>query len=62
MLLAPYAPDSWRSERIVITGDDPKIGPGAATAIALALHEFATNAAKYGSLSSENGRLSSTAG
>ena len=57
MLLAPYAPDSWRSERIVITGDDPKIGPGAATAIALALHEFATNAAKYGSLSSENGRL-----
>lgn len=57
MLLAPYAPDSWRSERIVVTGDDPKIGPGAATAIALALHEFATNAAKYGSLSSEEGRL-----
>lgn len=57
MILAPYAPDNWRSERIVITGDDPKIGAGAATAIALALHEFATNAAKYGSLSSENGRL-----
>jgi PAS domain S-box-containing protein len=57
LLLAPYAPDSWRSERIIITGADPKIGPGAATAIALALHEFATNAAKYGSLSVEDGRL-----
>jgi two-component sensor histidine kinase len=57
MLLAPYAPDNWRSERLVITGDDPKVGPGAATAIALALHEFATNAAKYGSLSVEDGRL-----
>jgi PAS domain S-box-containing protein len=58
MLLAPYAQGIWRSERISITGADPKIGPGAATAVALALHEFATNAARYGSLSSESGRLS----
>jgi PAS domain S-box-containing protein len=57
MLLAPYIQGSWRSERISITGDDPEIGSGAATAIALALHEFATNAARYGSLSSETGRL-----
>lgn len=57
LLLAPYAPDSWRSQRITITGADPRIGSGAATAISLALHEFATNAAKYGSLSNETGRL-----
>jgi PAS domain S-box-containing protein len=57
MLLAPYTQGSWRSERIIITGADPNIGPGAATAVALALHEFATNAARYGSLSSESGRL-----
>jgi two-component sensor histidine kinase len=57
MLLAPYAPDNWRSERIVVSGADPKVGPGAANAIALAFHEFATNAAKYGSLSVEGGRL-----
>lgn len=44
-------------ERIAITGDDVPIDDRGATPIALVVHEFATNAAKYGALSSEHGRV-----
>lgn len=53
-LLSPYA---RRGERLSISGDDTEVGPGAATSIALIIHEQATNAVKYGSLSDERGRL-----
>lgn len=53
-VLAPYR-DGPDGERIRIHGFDPPIGPGAATAFALACHEFATNAVKYGALSTLEG-------
>ena len=49
---SPYAPD-----RFVIEGPALDLGPRAATAMALALHELATNAAKYGALSRPDGRV-----
>jgi two-component sensor histidine kinase len=52
-LLAPY--QSASNERIQISGDDPGIDDQSATPLALLFHELGTNAAKYGSLSSELG-------
>ena len=43
--------------RIAIAGDDLAITGKSITPVALLLHEFATNAAKYGSLSNETGRV-----
>lgn len=53
-LMAPYA---LSENRISITGADCPIGPRAATPLALVFHELATNAAKYGALSVEGGRV-----
>jgi PAS domain S-box-containing protein len=46
------------AERFTIDGPDLRLGPQSATAMALGLHELATNAAKYGALSTEAGRVS----
>lgn len=43
--------------RLVLDGPDIAMGPSAALSASLLLHELATNAAKYGSLSSEAGRV-----
>jgi PAS domain S-box-containing protein len=43
--------------RAAITGPDLALGPAAAQGIAMALHELATNAAKYGALTSPTGRI-----
>ncbi len=43
--------------RLTITGDDPDIDDRSATPIALVFHELATNSAKYGALSSEDGMV-----
>jgi two-component sensor histidine kinase len=40
-----------------MTGPDIPIGGNAITSFALLLHEFATNAAKYGALSVPSGRI-----
>lgn len=53
--LAPYRGD--QSDRAVADGPPAMLLPATAQAMALALHELATNAAKYGALSSEAGRL-----
>lgn len=44
-------------QRISITGADVRLPAALAQAIAVAVHELATNAAKYGSLSTPSGRL-----
>jgi PAS domain S-box-containing protein len=43
--------------RFRIAGEDCTVGPTAATALALVLHEFATNAVKYGALSEPGGSV-----
>jgi two-component sensor histidine kinase len=43
--------------RVHISGADVALSPGAVTGLALLLHEFATNAAKYGALSAPAGRI-----
>jgi two-component sensor histidine kinase len=53
-LLAPYANLSV----IRLTGEPIPVGPKSVVYFTLAIHELATNAAKYGALSSEEGVLS----
>ncbi|WP_457939870.1 MASE1 domain-containing protein [Mesorhizobium sp. 10J20-29] len=43
--------------RIILSGPSVMIPPSAAQALSMALHELATNAAKYGSLSNDKGRV-----
>jgi len=43
--------------RVTITGVDADISPRAATPLALVFHELATNSAKYGALSVDEGRV-----
>jgi two-component sensor histidine kinase len=46
--------------RIHVEGTDIRLGPKAALALSLALHELCTNAAKYGALSVETGQVEIT--
>ncbi len=52
-IFAPY--ESEGTERIRITGCDRPINESSMTSVALLLHELATNAAKYGSLTTSAG-------
>ena len=45
-------------QRIRLRGPEIELKPGAVLALGLAIHEMATNATKYGSLSSTEGRVS----
>jgi PAS domain S-box-containing protein len=54
-LLTPYALDG--RERFVADGEDAPLRPSAITPIALAIHELATNAAKYGAFSVPDGQV-----
>src|SRR3954466_12712094 len=45
-------------ERVEVGGPDVELAPNAAQALALALHELATNAVKYGALRQHSGTLS----
>ena len=56
--LEPYLGDS---DRIHLDIPDLQLKPEAALTLALGFHELATNAAKYGALSSPTGRISLTA-
>jgi PAS domain S-box-containing protein len=56
-ILAPYAEGTKGDQRIRLGGDDVLLSASATTSFALLVHEFATNAAKYGALSGERGRI-----
>ena len=51
------APHDIREGRLKIGGPDVMLTPGAGLPIAMAIHELTTNAAKYGALSVDAGRL-----
>ncbi|WP_332768441.1 sensor histidine kinase [Phenylobacterium sp.] len=53
--MAPYR--SIVEQRLGMAGPDVRLAPHTALAIAMALQELATNATKYGSLSTEAGRI-----
>jgi two-component sensor histidine kinase len=55
MALRPHRSD--REERIEFQGPEVHLSPKTALAIAMALHELATNAIKYGALSNEVGQV-----
>lgn len=52
-LLAPYRMEEFQRWRL--SGDDPEIDDRSATPLALLFHELATNSAKYGALSRQDG-------
>lgn len=53
--LAPYA-DS-RDQVVKLEGPDVELAPNDALSFGLAIHELATNASKYGALSTDSGRV-----
>ncbi|MFN3522171.1 MAG: CHASE domain-containing protein [Phenylobacterium sp.] len=53
--LEPYR--GGRRERVSILGEPVWLSPDTAVALGMAFHELATNAAKHGALSAENGRV-----
>jgi PAS domain S-box-containing protein len=54
-IVAPF--DEPEHPRIAVSGIDAGVSGSAVTSLALLLHEFATNAAKYGALSTEEGSV-----
>ena len=54
--LAPYANDA--DHDLVIEGPPVELAPNDALSLGLAIHELATNAAKYGALSTRGGKVS----
>jgi PAS domain S-box-containing protein len=57
-IVSPYENRaSEERERVTVTGADVPLSNNSVTSLALLLHEFATNAAKYGALSTPEGRI-----
>jgi PAS domain S-box-containing protein len=54
-IFAPYR--GAMGSRIILTGEDSRIDDRSATPLALLFHELATNAAKYGALSTADGMV-----
>jgi PAS domain S-box-containing protein len=57
---AALAPYDAQPSRFDLAGDDLRLSPQAALAVAMALHELCTNAVKYGALSVAAGRIALT--
>jgi two-component sensor histidine kinase len=57
VLLKAYSEGSPRLERISISAPEVLVGEHSTTALAMIVHELATNSAKYGALSAVEGRL-----
>lgn len=60
VLLAPYDSDGAFSGRIRVAVKRTGVGERSATALAMVIHELATNSVKHGALSSEEGSLNIT--
>jgi PAS domain S-box-containing protein len=56
-LLAPFLAGPGQPERLALAGPPVRLGHVGAPPVALALHELATNAAKYGALSAGGGTV-----
>ncbi|MGH6926436.1 MAG: PAS domain S-box protein [Propylenella sp.] len=60
-MLSPYAGGGGEApDRVTAAGPELTIGGDSVTSFALLLHEFATNAAKHGALSTPSGRVAVT--
>jgi two-component sensor histidine kinase len=60
-IVSPYDDAGHQDgERVTIRGPDVPVSSDAVTSLALLLHEFATNAAKFGALSLPTGRVDVT--
>jgi two-component sensor histidine kinase len=60
-IVSPYDDAGHQDgERVTIRGPDVPVSSDAVTSLALLLHEFATNAAKFGALSSPTGHVEVT--
>lgn len=57
VFLAPYDEKGVIGDRIHVSSPEVRIGEASATALALIVHEMATNSAKYGALSAAAGSL-----
>jgi two-component system CheB/CheR fusion protein len=57
IIMTELAPYDSRGHKLAIDGDDVELTPKAGFALAMAIHELVSNAAKYGSLSTPDGRL-----
>ncbi|WP_375383592.1 HWE histidine kinase domain-containing protein [uncultured Sphingomonas sp.] len=55
--LHPFQVVAGRAERFTIIGDNVHLAPNATLSIAIALHELATNAVKYGAFSNDAGTI-----
>lgn len=55
--LEPFGVAAGRAERFVITGENVRLPPKATLTLAIAFHELATNAVKYGAFSNEAGSI-----
>jgi PAS domain S-box-containing protein len=56
-IVAPYLDEAGQEVNVSIEGEDITIDSNATASLALVLHEFTTNAAKYGALSTSAGKV-----
>jgi len=55
--LEPFGVAGGRAERFLVTGENVRLPPKATLTLAIAFHELATNAVKYGAFSNEAGSI-----